>query len=55
MDSENFTREELQILITRAFSLSEVEGTNPYWADAYRQLAIACDRVDAYIARSTLS
>lgn len=47
------TREELQALRAKA-ATSAAETPNPYWFDAYQQLAFACDRLDAIHARSSI-
>lgn len=48
---KKFTRQELQAIEERALSFQK-SVLNPVWKDAYKQLAMAADRLDAYMARS---
>ena len=51
-----FSREELILTRDRALQLGTPIGMpmNPLWVDAYKQLAFACDRLDAMIARTSV-
>lgn len=48
---EDFTREELQGIERKALNMS-YESLNEFWQRAYRNLADACDRLDAMMART---
>ena len=49
-----FDREELTALRERASEESRIVSLIPDWADAYRELARAADRLDAMTARCTV-
>jgi hypothetical protein len=49
---EGFSREELQGIAKRAMLLSYQKGINPFWADAYKQLAQASEELDEAMDRS---
>lgn len=53
-NTNRFTRQELQIIRERSLGLSFPTGAliQTTWADAYKQLAFAADRLDAMIARN---
>lgn len=48
-----FTREKLQEIREKALE-SEINVQNPFWKDAYLDLAKAADRLDAMIARTII-
>lgn len=48
---DNFTREELQELRSRADCLAANSSLGTYWRIAYLELAAAADRLDAMMAR----
>ncbi|NOY60306.1 MAG: hypothetical protein GXO75_15460 [Calditrichaeota bacterium] len=52
-DLKDFTREELSEIETRALTLASIEGLNWAWQRAYLELADACNKLDAMIARSS--
>lgn len=47
-------RVELRDIRNRAEKLGQYPGTNPLWAAAYRNLALAADHLDAMWARCTV-
>jgi hypothetical protein len=48
-----FTREELIDIRQKATKLCE-NDTDPFWIEAYFELAMAADRLDAMIARTNV-
>ena len=56
VNRKSFCREELIFLRDRAMWLgTPIDGPlNPLWIDAHKQLAFACDRLDAMIARTAV-